>query len=48
MGSKDYRHREGKKVKRSVKKPYAPEVAPTPVAVDVIKKGKKEARTEQD
>lgn len=48
MGRKDYRHREGKKAKKTAKKPYAPEVAPTPVAVDVIKKGKKEARTEED
>jgi len=48
MGRKDYRHREGKKPKKTAKKPTATEIAPAPVAVDVIKKGKREARTEQD
>jgi hypothetical protein len=42
MGSRDYRHRETKKPKKDAKKVSAATVLPTPVTVEVIKKGKKE------
>ncbi len=42
MGRRDYRHRESKKPKKDAKKPTGVEILPSPVVVEVIKKGKKE------
>lgn len=47
MGSRDYRHHETKKPKRSAKKLPPVTVLPTPVEVEVIKKGKKQRETEE-
>ena len=44
MGRRDYRHREPKKSKKDAKKISADTILPPPVTVEVIKKGKKEAR----
>jgi len=42
MGKRNYRHREPKKPKKDAKKRRSP-ILPTPVTVEVIKKGKKPA-----
>jgi len=47
MGRRDYRHREPKKHKKDVKKIAATPILSPPVAVEVIKKGKKEREEEQ-
>ncbi|MBA7710772.1 hypothetical protein ES703_119719 [subsurface metagenome] len=44
MGRRDYRHREPKKSKKDARKISADTILPPPVTVEVIKKGKKEAR----
>ena len=41
MGKRDYRHHEPKKPKKDAKKERQATILPTPVAVEVIKKGKK-------
>ena len=41
MGRRDYRHREPKKAKKAARKATTVSVLPTPVTVEVIKKGKK-------
>ncbi len=46
MGGRNYRRREPKKPKKGAKKPIATLVQP-PVAVEVIKKGKKAKGEEQ-
>lgn len=47
MGRRDYRHREPKKSKRDTKKVSADTILPPPTTVEVIKKGKKEPKTEE-
>ncbi len=47
MSRRDYRHRESKKPKKDAKKILADTILPPPVTVEVIKKGKKEARGEE-
>ena len=47
MGRRDYRWRERKKPKKDAKKTTSPEILPTPVTVEVIKKGKKERPAEE-
>ena len=47
MGRRDYRHRETKKPKKEVKKISATPILPSPVTVEVIKKGKKEGEAEE-
>jgi hypothetical protein len=42
MGKRDYRWRERKKPKKDAKKTTGVEILPSPVTVEVIKKGKKE------
>ena len=42
MGKRDYRWKEHKKPKKDAKKISSAEVLPSPVIVEVIKKGKKE------
>jgi len=44
VGRRDYRHREPKKSKKDARKISADTILPPPVTVEVIKKGKKEAR----
>ena len=46
MGSRDYRHREPKKPKKDLKKVASATVIPTPMMVEVVKKGKKEQEEE--
>ncbi|MBA7680563.1 hypothetical protein ES703_88883 [subsurface metagenome] len=41
MGRRDYRHREPKKLKKDAKKISPITIIPTPVQIEVIKKGKK-------
>jgi hypothetical protein len=41
MGSRDYRHRETKKTKKDTRKISPISIMPSPVQVEVIKKGKK-------
>ena len=47
MGRRDYRHREPKKTKKDAKKVSAATVLPSPVNVEVIKKGKKKREEEE-
>jgi hypothetical protein len=47
MGNRDFRHREKKKPKKEAKKSLTTGINPTPTTVEVIKKGKKEPRTEE-
>ena len=47
MGDRDFRRREHKKPKKSAKKISTAAVLPTPVTVEVIKKGKKEREAEE-
>jgi len=47
MGRRDYRHRESKKPKKDAKKILADTILPSPVTVEVIKKGKKEGKEEE-
>jgi len=47
MGRRDYRHREPKKPKKEAKKISAETILPPPITVEVIKKGKKEPKTEE-
>ncbi len=49
MGKRDYRHRETKKHKKDVRKPLAGGSAlPTPMTVEVIRKGKKSKEPEKE
>lgn len=41
MGRRDYRRRESKKSKKVAKKPASPVILPSPVTVEIIKKGKR-------
>ena len=47
MGRRDYRHREPKKSKKDAKKISAATILPSPVTVEVIKKGRKEREVEE-
>jgi hypothetical protein len=47
MGRRDYRHREPKKPKKAAKKIATETILPPSVTVEVIKKGKKEPKTEE-
>ena len=47
MGRRDYRHRETKKQKKDAKKTSTVEALPTPMTVEVIKKGKKKREEEE-
>lgn len=47
MGSRDYRRREPKKPKKDAKKLPPVSILPTPVSVEVIKKGKKKRAEEE-
>ena len=47
MGSRDYRHHEAKKPKKSAKKLPPVTVLQTPVEVEVVKKGKKQREAEE-
>jgi hypothetical protein len=47
MGRRDYRHREPKKSRKDAKKVSADTILPSPTTVEVIKKGKKEQKTEE-
>lgn len=48
MGKRDYRHREPKKLKKGAKRSGAAEVLPTPVTVEVVRKGKKTKEPEEE
>jgi hypothetical protein len=48
MGKRDYRWKESKKSKKDDKKVSSAKVLPTPVIVEVIKKGKKEQSAEEE
>ena len=48
MGRRDYRHREPKKSKKEAKKVSVDNVLPPSMTVEVIKKGKKERKTEEE
>ena len=47
MGKRDYRKREPKKPKKNAKQISGVDILPSPVVVEVIKKGKKERPTEE-
>jgi hypothetical protein len=47
MGKRDYQWKERKKAKKDTKKISSAEVLPSPVTVEVIKKGKKERSAEE-
>jgi len=44
----DYRHREPKKPKKDAKKPTIEAFLPTPVTVEVVKKGKKQREESEE
>jgi hypothetical protein len=44
----DYRHRESKKPKKDAKKPTIESVLPTPVTVEVVKKGKRQREESEE
>lgn len=46
MGKRDYRHRESKKTKKDPKKLSPVTIFPTPVQVEVVKRGKKKEEEE--
>lgn len=48
MGKRDYRHRETKKPRKDAKKVSTTTVLQPPVAVEVIRKGKKEREGEEE
>ncbi len=48
MGKRDYRHRETRKPKKDTKKILATDILPPPIAVEVIKKGKKGRKEEEE
>ena len=48
MGRRDYRHREPKKHKKDVKKISVDSILAPPVTVEVVKKGKKERKEEEE
>lgn len=48
MGSRDYRRREPKKPKKDVKKTVIPPVLPPSITVEVIRKGKKGPKEEEE
>jgi len=48
MGKRDYRHREPKKSKRDARKVSPATILPSPTTVEVIKKGKKERKEEEE
>ena len=48
MGRRDYRHRETKKAKKDTKKISATTILLSPMAVEVIKKGRKEGKEEEE
>jgi len=48
MGRRDYRHREPKKTKKTSKKAPVETIIQSPMAVEVIKKGKREREEEED
>lgn len=48
MGRRDYRKPEKKKPKKDIiKKALIPNVTPTPISVEVVKRGKKEPEPEE-
>ena len=47
MGRRDYRHREPKKSKKDIKKISEATIVPSPVTVEVVKKGKKKHGEEE-
>ncbi len=47
MGKRDYRHREPKKQKKDTRKLPAATILPPPMAVEVLKKVKKERKEEE-
>ncbi len=47
MGKRDYRWKESKKPKKDAKKISSVEILPSPITVEVIKKGKKERPAEE-
>jgi hypothetical protein len=47
MGSRDIRKAEKKKPKKDLKKSINPSIAPAPIQVEVIRKGKKEQPEEE-
>jgi len=48
MGRRDFRHREPKKTKKDTKKASLDAILSPPVAVEVIKKGKKKPEAEEE
>jgi len=48
MGKRDYRHREPKKAKKDAKKPTTATILPPSTTVEVIRKGKREQKEEQE
>ncbi|HEX73746.1 MAG TPA: hypothetical protein G4N93_01170 [Dehalococcoidia bacterium] len=48
MGRRDFRHREPKKPKKSTKKVTVTSILPSPTTVEVVKKGKKERKVEEE
>ncbi len=48
MGSRDYRHHEPKKPKKNAKKLPPVSVLPTPVEVEVVRKGRKQREPEAE
>ena len=48
MGSRNYRWRERKKPKKSAKKILTTEVLPPQTNVEVVRKGKKERKVEEE
>jgi len=48
MGKRDYRHREPKKQKNDTKKVSPATMLPSPTTVEVIRKGKKERKEEEE
>ena len=48
MGRRDFRHREPKKPKKCAKKVTLNTILPPPTTVEVVKKGKKERKVEEE
>ncbi|MBE9482179.1 MAG: hypothetical protein IMY88_00685 [Chloroflexi bacterium] len=48
MGKRDFRHREPKKPKKGASKVTVASILPPPTTVEVVKKGKKEPKVEEE
>ena len=48
MGKRDYRHREPKKQKKDAKRISTATILPSPTTVEVVRKGKRDRKEEEE